>query len=85
MYTSGSLELCLLGLEHYSHTLDKAVFTAHTLPLCSSVLQYYKSRYPNLNTTTGKTDYFPSQMIEVSTTCTTRTTRTTRTTLTHLS
>lgn len=63
-YSSGSLEACLLGLDEYLISLDEAVLTELSLPICDAVTQFYRERFPHLNATTGKTDMFPAQVIE---------------------
>ena len=35
-----------------------------TLPICDGVTEFYRERFPHLNTSTGKTDLFPAQVIE---------------------
>lgn len=63
-YTSGSLEVCLIGLEDYSLSLNATTLTELTLPICDAVTEFYRERFKNINATTGKTDMFPSQVIE---------------------
>jgi hypothetical protein len=63
-YSSGSLEVCFLGLEEYLTSLDEAVLKELTLPICDAVTQFYRERFPHTNSTTGKTDMFPAQVIE---------------------
>lgn len=63
-YSSGSLEACLLGLDSYLIDLDETVLSSLSLPICDAVTQFYRERFPHLNTTTGKTDMFPAQVIE---------------------
>ena len=63
-YTSGSLEVCFLGLEEYLTSGDTGVLQGLTLPICDAVTQFYRERFPSLNKTTGKTDLFPGQVIE---------------------
>lgn len=63
-YTSGSLEICFLGLEEYFTSQNADVLVSLTLPICDAVTQFYRERFPNTNTSTGKTDMFPAQVIE---------------------
>jgi hypothetical protein len=63
-YSSGSIEICFLGLEEYYTSLDTATLQDYTLPICDAVMQFYRERFPYVNTTTGKTDMFPAQVIE---------------------
>jgi len=63
-YTSGSLEVCLIGLEEYSMSLNVTTLTELTLPICDAVTEFYRERFKHVNETTGKTDYFPGQVIE---------------------
>lgn len=63
-YTSGSLEVCFLGLEEYLTSGDTGMLQSLTLPICDAVTQFYRERFPSLNKTTGKTDLFPGQVIE---------------------
>lgn len=63
-YSSGSIEICFLGLEEYYSSLDVATLQDYTLPICDAVTQFYRERFPHVNKTTGKTDMFPAQVIE---------------------
>ena len=90
-YSSGSLEVCFLGLEEFDASVRPSAFFGResrlvvskrpkpsvgqpqadaetlrtlTLPICDGVLQFYRERFPRLNASTGKTDLFPSQVIE---------------------
>ena len=63
-YTSGSLEVCLIGLEDYSRSMNESTLTELTLPICDAVMEFYRERFNNTNATTGKLDLFPAQVIE---------------------
>ena len=40
------------------------MFAQYGLHICTGVVEFYTNRFPNINTTTGKLDLFPSQVIE---------------------
>ena len=54
--------MCWLGLQEYSASLEINTLRTLTLPICSAVTQFYRERFPHVNTTTGKSDLFPAQV-----------------------
>merc|ERR1719469_1256034 len=61
-YTS-SLELCMLFLDDYKVTLDTSYFKEHGLPVCTAVLEGFRQRFPNTDSS-GKIDMWPTQALE---------------------
>ena len=59
----GALELCLLMLDTYTYTLN-ATFAQHTLlPMCSSILEFYRLHFPQVDEQ-NHTVFYPSQSLE---------------------
>lgn len=61
---TGSLELAMFTLDDFTMTGDVDVLTGYGLPICNTVLEFYRTRFPHTNATTGKIDMFPSQALE---------------------
>ena len=63
LHWDGSLELCLLMVDYYRHTADQHFLNATLLPVCSSIMTFFREHYPQRDEA-GKTVYFPSQALE---------------------
>lgn len=61
---TGSLELALMTLDDYVMTGDVKVLQDYGIPICSTVLEFFRTRFPETDNTTGKTDMWPSQGLE---------------------
>ena len=60
----GSLELVFLLLDDFDFTGNKTVAQSYLLPIAQTVLTYYDKHWPNKDSKTGKTVFFPSQSLE---------------------
>ena len=66
MYMCVCLCVCAcVRTQGYSTTLDEGLLQGYTLPICDAVTQFYRERFPNISTSTGRTDLFPGQVIEL--------------------
>lgn len=62
LHREGSVELLMLGLDYYEHTLDKAEFGTSILPLSVAVTDFVASYYGR--TADGELDVWPTQSLE---------------------
>jgi hypothetical protein len=60
---TGSLELSLMVLDHYDVTQSKDDLFRY-LPIAVAVVEGFRQRWTEVNTTTGKLDHWPSQALE---------------------
>ena len=60
---TGGLELALLVLDYYDATSDATGFEKY-FPMAVAVVEAFRQRFPNTNSTTGKIDFFPAQALE---------------------
>jgi alpha-L-fucosidase 2 len=63
LHFDGSLELCLLMVDFYRHTKDEAFVNATLLPICTSVLEFFRLHY-TARDSDNRTIFFPSQSLE---------------------
>ena len=63
LHWDGSLELCLLMVDYYRHTADTHFLQHRLLPVCSSILTFFREHYPQRDEY-NHTVYFPSQALE---------------------
>lgn len=61
---TGSLELALMTLDDFTMTGDTAVLESYAMPICNTVLEFFRTRFPHKDPKTGKTDLWPSQALE---------------------
>merc|ERR1719506_1440765 len=61
---TGSLELALMTLDDYTMTGDTQVLRDYGLPICNTVTEFFRTRFPNVDSKTGKTDMWPTQALE---------------------
>ena len=50
-----------MTLDDYTMTGDTQVLEDYGLPICSTVLEFFRTRFPRIDNTTGKTDMWPAQ------------------------
>ncbi len=62
---TGGLELSLMILDYWDATQD-ATDLERYFPIAAAVVEAYRQRFPNKNSTTGKIDMFPNQALETS-------------------
>lgn len=63
LHREGSVELLMLALDYYEHTLDNSEFAFSILPLSIAVTDFVASYY-DVNATTGKLEIWPTQALE---------------------
>ena len=61
---TGSLELALMTLDDFTMTGDTDILQNYAMPICNTVLEFFRTRFPNKDPKSGKTDMWPSQGLE---------------------